>query len=160
MKCSEIKRILDNKYQQSDASNTANDIDDIDQDKLDKNEVTTHAERCEDCRQELAMQRLTSALLQAYTSTEREPGEHPDLMGRIRARIRELSEQGVGSWEAAILALRGWIFAFGAVAILLLTVSFQSKYTSAKFSSAPRIDPVEDASSLIPVGEDFISSIR
>ncbi|MBO0797860.1 MAG: hypothetical protein J2P31_03480 [Blastocatellia bacterium] len=115
-----------------------------------------HAEICDDCRREIALARLTSALLKAYSSSGKEAGEPTDLMTRIRTRIRELSEQGVGSWESAVLALRGWIFAFGAVALLLLTMSVQWKPTN----SPGMIDPVDDATSLTNISEDLISSIR
>jgi len=114
-----------------------------------------HAEICSDCRKEIALARLTAALLKAYSPAEKEIGEPADLMARIRARIRELGEQGVGSWESAVLALRGWIFAFGAVAILLLSMSVQWK-----LSNTPRTDPVDDATSLINISEEFISSVR
>jgi hypothetical protein len=142
MNCTEIKKLIKNEYQ----------IETVIHEKL-----MAHAQLCDKCRKELAMQRLTSALLKAYTSREKEEaGESPYLMARIRARIRELGEQGVGSWESAILALRGWIFAVGATAILLLTISVQSKHSNAPGS----IDPVDDATSLTDISEDFISSVR
>jgi len=152
MKCTEIKRILKNEYIKNKKVDSTNAINATDA-TYDK--AMAHARRCEDCGQELAMERLTLALLKAYTSSENEVSEPPYLMARIRARIRELGEQGVGSWESAILALRGWIFAFGAVAVLLLTMSVQWK-----FSNAPGTDPVDDATSLINISEEFISSIR
>ncbi len=115
--------------------------------------VMAHVTLCEDCRKAMAMERLTAALLNAYASSDKEQaGETPYLMSRIRARIRELSDQGVGSWESAVLALRGWIIAFGAAAILLLTMSVHGT-----LSNAP--DPIDDATSLTNISEDFISSV-
>jgi hypothetical protein len=155
MKCTEIKRILKNEYiknKQVDSANATNATSTTD---ATYDRAMAHAKLCEDCGAELAMERLTLALLKAYASSEKEVSEPPYLMGRIRARIRELGEQGVGSWESAILALRGWIFAFGAVALLLLTMSVQWK-----FSNPPGIDPVDDATSLINISEEFISSVR
>jgi hypothetical protein len=141
MKCTEIRRIL--KYNNQ-------------KDHAIPDQVMAHIELCDRCREAMAMERLTAALLNAYTSSEKEPaGEPVYLMSRIRARIRELSDQGVGSWESAVLALRGWIIAFGAAAILLLTISVHGK-----LSNAPGIDPVDDATSLTNISEDFISSVN
>jgi hypothetical protein len=141
MKCTEIRRLLKYKYQNDNAI---------------PDKVMAHVEFCDHCREAMAMERLTTALLNAYASSDKEPaGEPPYLMSRIRARIRELSDQGVGSWESAVLALRGWIIAFGAAAILLLTMSFQGRLTN-----APGIDTVDDATSLTNISEDFISSVN
>jgi hypothetical protein len=140
MKCTEIRRSLKYNYQNDHAI---------------PDQVMAHVELCDHCRKAIAMERLTTALLNAYASSDKKPeGESPYLMSRIRARIRELSDQGVGSWESAVLALRGWIIAFGAAAILLLTLSVQGK-----LSNAPGIDPVDDATSLTNISEDFISSV-
>ena len=159
MKCTEIKRILKNEYiknNQIDATNASKSPNATDATDATYERAIAHAKLCEDCGDELAMERLTLALLKAYSSSsEKEASEPPYLMARIRARIRELGEQGVGSWESAILALRGWIFAFGAVALLLLTMSVQWK-----FSNPPGTDPVDDATSLINISEEFISSVR
>lgn len=141
MKCTEIKKILKNENNKDNAIHA---------------QVMTHAEICGDCRREIALARLTSALLKAYSASGKDAGEPTDLMARIRTRIRELGEQGVGSWESAVLALRGWIFAFGAVALLMLTMSVQWKPTN----TTGMIDPVDDATSLTNISEDFISSIR
>jgi hypothetical protein len=140
MKCTEIRKLIKYNYQNDHAI---------------PDNVMAHVKVCDHCREAMAMERLTAALLNAYASSIKEPaGEPPYLMSRIRARIRELSDQGVGSWESAVLALRGWIIAFGAAAILLLTISFQGT-----LSNAPRIDPVDDATSLTNISEDFISSV-
>jgi hypothetical protein len=143
MKCTEIRRSLKHNYQNDHAISA---------------EVMAHVELCDHCREAMAMERLTAALLNAYASSnsdKEQASEPPYLMSRIRARIRELSDQGVGSWESAVLALRGWIIAFGAVAILLLTMSVQGK-----LSNAPGIEPIDDATSLTNISEDFISSVN
>jgi hypothetical protein len=145
MKCTEIRRLFKYNYQSDHAI---------------PEKVMAHIKLCDRCREAMAMERLTAALLSAYASSDKEPAgepsyEPPYLMSRIRARIRELSDQGVGSWESAILALRGWIIAFGAVAILLLTLSVQGR-----LSNAPGIDPIDDATSVTNISEDFISSVR
>jgi hypothetical protein len=93
-----------------------------------KCEISVHTASCDKCRKELAMEALASALIKAHssvTSSDAGTGENPYLMTRIRARIRELGEHGVNNWESAVLALRGWLIAFGAAAILLLTISVQ-----------------------------------
>jgi hypothetical protein len=143
MKCTEIRRLFKYNYQNHQAI---------------PEKVMAHIKLCDHCREAMAVERLTAALLSAYASSDtsdKEPaGEPPYLMSRIRARIRELSDQGVGSWESAILALRGWIIAFGAAAILLLTLSVQGR-----LSNAPGIDPIDDATSVTNISEDFISSV-
>jgi hypothetical protein len=141
MKCTEIRRSLKNKYRNADAI---------------PEELMAHIEHCELCHEAVALERLTAALLKAYASSEAEKEEtaSPYLMSRIKALIRELSDQGVGSWESAVVALRGWIIAFGAVAILLLTVSSYH----GKLSNPPGIDLVEDPTSMTNYSDDLISS--
>ncbi|QQS47725.1 MAG: hypothetical protein IPM66_03450 [Acidobacteriota bacterium] len=87
-------------------------------------EARAHIERCDDCHRMAAGERLAGLLVRARIEHDREaPGLSPFLMARIRNRIREMSDQG--SWEAAILGLRGWLVAFGAAAIILLALSVQ-----------------------------------
>jgi hypothetical protein len=74
-------------------------------------------------------------------------------MTGIKARIRELSEQGINSWESAILALRGWVIAFGAAAVLLLAVSAQWHSSTPGASN----DQDADLSTLSALNEDYIS---
>jgi len=85
MKCTEIKRFIksENKYEELE-DNAINSIHD---------RVRAHVESCGACRQEVALEQLTLALLSAYTASEKQAGEPADLMARIRSRIRELSEQ-------------------------------------------------------------------
>jgi hypothetical protein len=119
-------------------------------------EFRTHSAICDRCRKELAIEALTSALIKAHSSinlSDTETVDNPYLMARIRTRIRELSEHGVNSWESAILALRGWLIAFGAAAILLLTISVQWQLSN---SSQPN-DNDSELTQLSNISEDFLS---
>ncbi len=139
MNCKEVKRAL--KYGNS----------------FDRNEVVDHTGRCENCREDLALESLTTALMNVHISDHKSNGEmieeNPYLITRIRARIRELGEQGVTSWESAILALRGWVVAFGTAAVLLVAISAQ--WQSTNMSAANDNDA--DLSTLSSLNEDYIS---
>jgi hypothetical protein len=121
-----------------------------------RHELAAHTAVCDKCRKELAIESLTSALIKAHSTTNlsaAETGENPYLMTRIRARIRELSEHGVNSWESAILALRGWLIAFGAAAILLLTISVQWQISNAGSSN----ESDNELTQLSNISDDFLS---
>ncbi len=138
MRCKELRRILNQGYTPSHPSHI---------------QVLSHTRQCEDCREALVMDRLALALLKATHTAEVDRFENPYLMTRIRARIRELSEHSVGSWESAVLALRGWLLAFGAVAILLLTISLQWQLSN---TGNPN-DPDNEAITLSNINDEFIS---
>ncbi len=92
-------------------------------DSLESAEVRRHVERCQNCRRSVAGERLTSMMIRSGMRGDDLQAVSPFLMSRIRARIGELHDQGAGSWESAILALRGWLIAFGAVAAVLLLMT-------------------------------------
>ncbi|MCI0338395.1 MAG: hypothetical protein L0226_12510 [Acidobacteria bacterium] len=119
-------------------------------------QIMAHVELCEKCRDTMVLETLTTALLKAHSSavaTETNPAENNYLMTRIMARIRELSEQGVGSWESAVFALRGWLIAFGAAAILLLSISVQWQLPN----STNATDQDYEMTALSSISEDYIS---
>jgi len=121
-------------------------------DSLESAEVRRHVESCPDCRRRVAGERLTSMMIRSGMRSDDPPSVSPFLMSRIRARIGELQDQGAGSWESAILALRGWLIAFGAVAavLLLMTGLWGSR------SSLPR-DHETELSSISNVNEVLLS---
>ncbi len=85
-------------------------------------DVIRHTESCFECRANLSDERVIHSLL-SQQGMEMEPS--PFWMNRLKNRIHEMREQGVSSWEAAIVGLRGWITALGAVAILVIAVSLE-----------------------------------
>lgn len=120
-----------------------------------------HTRQCEECRQALALEGLTDALFKAYRAEETITPDNPDLMARITARIRELSEHGVGTWESAVLGLRGWLLGFAAAAALLFSFSVSSQFqlftnSNTNGSSAATAHDSE-AATLSILSEDFIS---
>lgn len=120
----------------------------------DREGLALHSSQCEDCRKLLAVEQIAAILIRAHQDSSVND-ENPYLMVRIRARIRELSEQGVGSWEAAILTLRSWLIAFGAAAVILLTISVLWQFSL----EAASPDPDNEIISLSSNG-DFSSNAR
>jgi hypothetical protein len=118
-------------------------------------EIRAHIAQCQRCREDLALERLAAVLIKAHRSLtpDTDPGVNPYLMTRIRARIRELGEQGVNSWESAILTLRGWLIAFGAAAVLLFSLSMQWQLSNATAAN----DQDNEQTALSIISEDFIS---
>jgi hypothetical protein len=155
MKCRKAKRLIKDGTYRENGSNQ------------DARQAAQHTEQCERCHRDLLMESLSSALLSAHRPKLLplpEIPENPYLMTRIKARIRELGEQGAGSWESAVLALRGWVIAIGAAAFLMLAISFQWQ-PSDRADRADRRDTAnranlndrDDVSSLSNIGEDFLS---
>lgn len=105
--------------------------------------MAAHAQGCLDCRQELAAEQLAVALVQCFATLDRDEemslassGEQR-LVCRTMTRIRDIKARGAGSWTAAVIALRGWLFAFGATAALLLALSGWEVLNAATRHSAP-----------------------
>lgn len=91
--------------------------------------MAAHAQQCPDCRQELAAEELAVSLVKSFAIIDQDEemslanyGEQR-LVCRTMTRIKEIKSRGANSWTAAVIALRGWLFAFGATAALLLALS-------------------------------------
>jgi|SRR5262245_19853816 len=127
--------------------------------EFDRQELTIHTANCENCRKHAVIESLAGALIKAHSSTyhqAEDQTENPYLISRIKARIRELSEHGVGSWESAVLGLRGWLIAFGATAVILLSFSVQGQ-----FSNAPLpLDNDNDLTTRATIEEELISGLN
>jgi hypothetical protein len=108
--------------------------------------VEEHAAGCASCSEMLALDRLSTSLIRNYCAPARENVEpSPFWTTRLKARIQEMKEQGVSSWEAAIMGLKGVITAMGAVAIILFAVSLQWQLTNTS-DTVLRVDnEIEDA---------------
>jgi hypothetical protein len=94
------------------------------------NEVKYHTRSCTKCNQEQIISSLINTLVTSYgdsNSYEQSPSPWDDirLVNRIKSRIQAISEHRASSWDIAIIGVRGWLLAFGAMAILLLVLSSQ-----------------------------------
>lgn len=97
-------------------------------DLIEMPDVRAHVEECVECHRIVAGERLSALMIKAeveYVEAQAPSEISPFLMARIRNRVREISEQRAGSWDSAILALRGWLLAFGTAAIILILLSVQ-----------------------------------
>ena len=92
-----------------------------------QSELEAHAQFCESCGRELAIGKLMDTLVLSYGNSDSDdsPWDEVRLANRIKSRIQEMGERGTGSWETGIIAVRGWLVAFGAAAVLLLVLSNQ-----------------------------------
>lgn len=95
-----------------------------------------HAAGCADCRQLLAAESLAEALLNARKTDDFDPS--PFWASKLKRRIEEMRDQGVHSWEAYLMGLRGWLTALGAAAMLLLAMSVG--WRSVNVASQPETD--------------------
>ncbi len=101
-----------------------------------------------------AADRLAGRLISCYAA--RVDAEAEEAAGqaffaaRVRNRIREMREQNVSSWEVAVMALRGWIVALGAAAIIFFFVSTQ-------WQASTTMDDVADE---INASEELIGEVR
>lgn len=94
---------------------------------------SSHAESCTNCRNESAIDTLVGSLLKNHAEqAEAEPEDflqnHWDesrLTRRVFARIQEMEESEASTWESGVIAIRGWLVAFGTAAILLVALSSQ-----------------------------------
>jgi len=65
-----------------------------------------------------------------------------------------MGDRNAGSWENAVIAVRGWLIAFGVVAFLLLTLSGQIAISNSYNQQVP----VQEARTEGSLGEDMIST--
>lgn len=89
-------------------------------------EVKAHVLECEGCRSAVRVDLAMESLIRLKAEADRNASmayNNPFLAGRIRHRIREMAEQA-NTWESAVLSLRGWLLAFGTLALALLSFSF------------------------------------
>lgn len=127
---------------------------------LQAGEFVDHSRDCKQCREAGAAEAMSRALLRAFVATNAEATaayDNPYLMTRIKARIREMGEQGVSSWESAVLALRSWLLGFGVLAILLLTLSLQGRWQGPWSGGAQPAELENEATTIAAFNEDYIS---
>jgi len=95
-------------------------------------EVANHIKSCAACQNLLLLDKLAPAIIKAASNSYCESicesinnGPSVALISKIRNRIQEIRDQRSVSWELAIEAMRGWLAAFAATAIILIAVSIQ-----------------------------------
>jgi hypothetical protein len=113
MKCKDIRTVTRNESALSPAVAT---------------EAMKHVKNCETCHDLLLLEKLAPAIIKASGNRNRGISDVPSatiLIGRIRSRIREMSEQRAASWELAVEAMRGWLAAFAVAAVILIAASLQ-----------------------------------
>lgn len=113
MNCKQVKKSL--RYGYSSATNSQ------------QAEMEAHARFCKACGRELSIDRLMNTLVNSHSNSmpEESPWDEVRVANRIKSRIQEMNERGNGSWDTAIIAVRGWLLAFGAAAVLLLVLTNQ-----------------------------------
>ena len=129
MTCREVNRLLKKEY--FPASNTIQ-------------EVKSHALSCGECGQELVLNTLMGALVNSYVdanSYEYSPWDDVRLVNQIKSRIHTINEHRTGSWDAAVIGIRGWLLAFGAMAIFLLVLSGQFSAGKSGSDKVTRTNP-------------------
>lgn len=118
--------------------------------------LAAHVRVCEACDRELAIDSLINALVGSYNDSpiEESPWDEIRLANRIKLRIQEMNERGTGTWEAAVISVKGWLLAFGAAAILLLVLSNQL----ATSNSSDQNDRDQIGQSSTQLSEEIISN--
>lgn len=144
MKCKEIIRLLT--YGQ-------------DGDPIARYEIAQHALACKKCSEELAFHLAIKSIVKSHDFSEAEHSvleawNEARLVNQVKARIQSAKENGIGTWESAVISMRGWLVGFAAAAILLLALSVSNSVNNNEESKLDLIStaPVPSAS------EDLISS--
>lgn len=95
--------------------------------------ATDHTQTCPACQDLLLLDKLTPAIIRAASDSNDEAfysGPSATLINKIRRRIQEMREQRSRSWELAVGAMRGWLAAFAATAVILIAISVQWRPSS------------------------------
>src|SRR5215475_1132425 len=96
-------------------------------------EAADHIRNCAACKNLLLSERLAPAIIKAANTLDQDGARinsNAMLIGRIRRRIQEIREQRSSSWESAVEAMGGWLAAFAVAAIILVSVSVQTRPSS------------------------------
>ncbi len=148
MKCKEIVRLLT--YGQDDKPTA-------------RHEIARHTLNCKKCSEELAFNFAIKAIVKSHDFSETENSvleawNEARLVNQVKARIQSARENGIGTWESAVISMRGWLVGFAAAAILLLALSGQLAVSnSADKKDEGRLDLISTAP-VSSASEDLISS--
>lgn len=122
--------------------------------------IQEHAASCPKCRREFATHSLFKSLLKEFPNAQNDQDawEETRLINQVRARIRANKENGLMTWESAVISIRGWLFAFAAAAILLLALSGQLAFKQNQSgSAAPQNEDLISNNTLLNSPRDFTS---
>lgn len=125
--------------------------------------ITQHTFTCPKCREELAINSAIKAIIKSHSLGENDiqgfaACEETRLVNQVKARIQSARENGIGTWESAVISMRGWLVGFAAAAVLLLALSGQLAFRdSTDKKEEGRLDLISTAP--VPsASEDLISS--
>jgi len=116
MECKEVDRIIKYRYVIPSDGNS---------------QIIMHVRDCPPCRNLIALDRLTFALIEARRPSDCEIDQDTSKafwVNKVRNRIREMREQHYSSWELALTTMRGWLAAFAAAALILIAISIQWRH--------------------------------
>ncbi len=126
-------------------------------------EIAKHASTCKKCREELAFNFAIKAIVKGHDFSETEHSvlevwNEARLVNQVKARIQTAKENGIGTWESAVISMRGWLIGFAAAAVLLLALSGQlAVNNSSDKKDEGRLDLISTAPAP-SASEDLISS--
>ncbi|MBS1791829.1 MAG: hypothetical protein JST85_29250 [Acidobacteria bacterium] len=123
-------------------------------------EITRHTMTCQKCREEVAVSAVIKSIVKHHEVTDDEYSVWDELrlVNQVKARIQSAKESGFGSWESAVISIRGWLVGFAAAAVLLLILSGQLAVHNANAKKDEgKLDLVSSAQTL-SIGDDLISS--
>lgn len=126
--------------------------------------IKEHALSCQKCRREIATNQAIKFILDQYSlssgefdneiGTENDVWQETRLINQVRARIQSAKESGLGTWESAIVSVRGWLFAFAAAAIFLLALSGQLAVNKPSVAT-PQIEDLISSNTQVNSSREF-----
>lgn len=121
--------------------------------------ITEHANSCEKCREALLVNSVIKSILKNYSQTDDEHSawEESRLVNQVKSRIQAAKENGLGTWESAVISIRGWLVGFAAAAVLLLALSGQLAVSNSADKDDGRLELISNALTPSTI-EDLISS--
>lgn len=147
MKCKEIVRLLTYGH---------------DSEPVARYEIAQHASNCKKCQEELAINSAIRAIVKNHSIEDDHSAwtvwDEVRLVNQVKARIQAGKDSELGTWESAVISMRGWLIGFAAAAILLLALSGQLAISNfANKKDEGKFDLISTAPTP-SVNEDLISS--
>ncbi|HQR33909.1 MAG TPA: hypothetical protein PLK30_14325 [Blastocatellia bacterium] len=124
-------------------------------------DIIQHAFTCKNCREELTINSVINSLVKNHNFSDEEQSvwDEARLINQVKARIQSARENGVGTWESAVISFRGWLVGFAAAAILLLALSTQlAANNRIDKKEEGRLDLISNTQQPSQMSEDLISS--
>lgn len=124
-------------------------------------EISQHAFTCKKCREELAVNSILKSIVKNHNFLDEEHSvwDEVRLVNQVKVRIQSARENGLGTWESAVISFRSWLVGFAAAAILLLALSSQLAASNrAVKKEESRLDLISNTQQTSQMSEDLISS--